>query len=185
MAVYQIMIDRPGLDRTVSVGDLADPLRFFEIEHDYLADVLCSLSEIADDQNCGDRRARAGAVADYFRLDFPLHIEDEAATLELFERDGVPTICSDDIIGELRDEHRALRRLLPPVADGLEEISIIGLPLAPSRFVIASLVLSEFLRLHVRRVRTQLMPLAAAALGARGLGDLARDMAFRRGMGPC
>jgi hypothetical protein len=185
MAVSQILIDRPGLNRALSAVDLADPLHFFEIEHSYLADILRTLSAIADDLHCADRCARAGAVADYFRLDFPLHIEDEAAMLDLLERDGVPTAFDHDIVDEMRAEHLALRRMLPPIADGLEEISITGMPLAPSRFVIDALVLSEFLRLHVGRVRRQLMPLAATVLGARMLDDLARGMASRRGMGPC
>jgi hypothetical protein len=185
MAISQILINRPGLGRTLSLKDIADPLRFFGIEHDYLGTVLHSLSAVADDLHRVDRHDRADAIVDYFRVDFHQHIEDEEAALELLEREPAASACGDGLFSELRGEHTALDRLLPPVVDGLEEISVLGTPLAPSRFVIASLVLSEFLRLHVNCVRTQLMPLAAATMGSDDIRDLSRDMAFRRGMGPC
>jgi len=185
MAISQILINRPGLARTLTLSDIADPLRFFGIEHVYLGTVLHSLSTVTDDLHRVDRNARADAIVDYFKVDFPLHIEDEEATLDMLEREPVASARGDDIFSEIRGEHLALDRLLPPVVDGLEEISVLGIPLAPSRFVIASLVLSEFLRLHVERIRTQLVPLASATLDSDDIRDLSRDMAFRRGMGPC
>ena len=185
MAISQILINRPGLGRTLNLKDIADPLSFFGIEHDYLGGVLRSLAAVADDLHRVDRRARADAIVDYFRVDFPQHIEDEEAALDLLEREPGATARAGDLFSDIRGEHVALGRLLPPVVNGLEEISVLGLPLAPSRFLIASLVLSEFLCLHVDRVRTELVPLAASTLGSDDLVNLSRDIAFRRGMGPC
>ena len=182
MAVSQILINRPGLGRTLTLKDLADPVGFFAVEHAYLDDVLGSLDAVAADLHLADRHERADGIVDYLRMDLPLHIEDEVATMELIEYQAAAPVGG--LTDDMRDEHVALARLLPPVIDGLEEVSALGLPLAPSRFAIASLVLSEFMRLHVSRVRYELMPLAAATLTAQELEYLSREMAFRRGMGP-
>lgn len=182
MTVSQILINRPGLGRTLTLDDIADPFGFFAKEHKYLDSVLSSLEAIAADLHLADLHERADGIVDYLRMDLPLLVEDETATIELVARRHPKPAGA--LIDDIRDEHAALERLTPPVIDGLEEISAIGLPLAPGRFVIASLVLSEFMRLHVGRVRHELLPSAVAFLGGPEWENLSREMAFRRGMGP-
>lgn len=184
MGIIQLIVERPGLERTISARDFETPIRMLNAEHRYLRRILESLARLADDLHLADRARIAGSILDYISLELnwlSADHEDLVAALEQRSRPGM-----DRRIGAVSDavrkEHAAMRRLVPHVIQGLHVISADDVPARPRAFALSALVFCEFVRLHTDYEDAVLLPLAQGALTKIELDDLAVDMAFRRGM---
>lgn len=185
MPVVQLIIERPGLVRSLTLQQFSDPIRFVRAEHRFIESVLDRLEGLSENLQAPDRRERADGVVDYFRTDFPIFAADEQAVASLLERGRRLDPATRTAVEEVRDEHAMLRRLLDPVVDGLEQISAAGVPLFPRKFVVSSLILCEFLRFHIHYLGRALLSAITQSLTTEQMALLGRDMALRRGLGSC
>jgi hemerythrin-like domain-containing protein len=182
MGIIQLIMERPGLKRALHFGEFRNPLRVLASDHLYLRQALDSLARLANNLHAQDRERLAGSLLDYLSLDLGWLAADQENLLGILERTRVAPDRVEKILGDILNEHMAMRRLLPAVTNGLRQISTHGLSEDPRAFANAGLTFCEFMRLHVDYEDAFLLPLAERILTSDELQDFGTDMARRRGM---
>jgi hemerythrin-like domain-containing protein len=182
MAIVQLIMERPGLERSLHCGEFRQPLRLLAADHLYLRQALDGLASLIDNLHATERERTAGSLLDYLSFDLGWLAADQENLLGVLERKRFAPDRVEEIGGAIRDEHMAMRRRLPHVANGLRDLSTGGFPDDPWAFTNAALVFCEFMRLHVDYEDAVLLPLARIVMTEDEIEDFGTDMALRRGM---
>ena len=164
-----------------ALGAFADPLAYLRAEHGFHLDLCRNLEDLALHRQASTREDSAGQVAEYLRVELPLHEEDEEGGLLPFLQlrataEDRPEEMLVWLQADHADKYGFTMRLLP----ALDAIALGGAPEEPTAFEIEALAFAELLRHHLKWENANVIPLAERRLTPVDLRRIGEEMAHRR-----